>query len=665
MTIRVAARWPAVATAFGAAVALVSGAQQPAPVFRSGAELIEVDAIVTDRDGNPVRDLTAADFEVFEDGRPQTIQTFRLVDLPYETASPGVKTASDVEPGVATNTGDEGRIYVLLLDSPSTGRLLFATTGLTYNARVKRIAHQFIDEVVQPGDQVAVVNVQGDFTDSQPFTSSKRLLSAAVERYGRGPSGDLSPNDDMTGQEKVVRHLQTNRTMLDVAQRLGAAAARRKAIIWIGGQVTVNTEQYMRASRATPTDSATAALMASYRDAIREAARNNVAVYPVDAHGLSVSFGDISTRLASNEQLLRLAGFRQYAEDTGGRAVVNTNSFREGFAAIARETSTYYLMGYSPDQELSAEPFRRIEVRVARPGVTVRARRGYYGVEGAARESPVADTLPQGVSADLARALRSPLPVRGLGLDVFAAPFRDVNRQGTIVFGAHVIGSGLRVEAGERLAVAYLLLDIEGKIVSSRSTVFGLDLTGRGHDVARDGGFSFVDAVALPKGRYELRLAAEQPGRAVGSVVTYVVVPPDDEEFALSGIVLAADGVREVPLADGPRRAGVLSVNPTALRRFRGQGTLVAFAQVYGRSLDAADLAVTARLATASGDDVARADPRMVLDDNNGDRGRRLTFRAEFELGALPPGRYVLRVEGRTTGRRGRMASRQVPFSVE
>jgi hypothetical protein len=344
---------------------------------------------------------------------------------------------------------------------------------------------------------------------------------------------------------------------------------------------------------------------------------------------------------------------------------VNTNSFREGFAAIARETSTYYLMGYSPDQELSAEPFRRIEVRVARPGVTVRARRGYYGVEGAARESPVADTLPQGVSADLARALRSPLPVRGLGLDVFAAPFRDVNRQGTIVFGAHVIGSGLRVEAGERLAVAYLLLDIEGKIVSSRSTVFGLDLTGRGHDVARDGGFSFVDAVALPKGRYELRLAAEQPGRAVGSVVTYVVVPPDDEEFALSGIVLAADGVREVPLADGPRRAGVLSVNPTALRRFRGQGTLVAFAQVYGRSLDAADLAVTARLATASGDDVARADPRMVLDDNNGDRGRRLTFRAEFELGALPPGRYVLRVEGRTTGRRGRMASRQVPFSVE
>ena len=639
----------------------MSGAQQRPPVFRSGIELVEVDAIVTGRDGNPVRDLTAADFEVFENGRPQAIQTFRFVELPYETASAGVEPAKDLEPGVATNSGDEGRIYVLLLDTPSTGSPPLSGTlsaGSIYISRVKRVAQQFIDEVVQPGDQVAVVNVQGDFSDSQSFTSSKPLLSAAVERYGRGRSGDFTEATGVTEEEKIVRHLQTNRTMLDVAERLGAAAARRKAIIWIGGQVDVNTERYMSRSGSTPTDAATAALMASYRDAIREAARNNVAVYPVDPSGLvpqSVGRG----------QVLRLTGSRQYAEDTGGRAVVNTNSFREGFAAIARETSTYYLLGYAPDQEPSAEPFRRIEVRVARPGITVRARQGYYGVEGAAREAAVSAIPPQGVSADLLRALRSPLPVRGLALDAFAAPFQDVNRQGSIVFGAHVHGSALRLDAGERLAVAYLLLDIEGKTVSSRSTVFGLDLTTRGLDVARDGGFSFADAVALPEGRYELRLAAEQPGGPVGSVVTYVVVPPADEELALSGIVLATDGGREVPLADGPRRAGVLSMNPTALRRFRGQGTLVAFAQVSGRSLDAADVAVTARLATASGDDVARVDPRMVFDEEGGNGGRRLTFRAELDLGALAPGRYVLTVEGRTTGRRDRRVNRQVAFSVE
>jgi hypothetical protein len=121
MTIRVTARSVAVAIALCASVALVRGAQQqPVPLFRSGIELIEVDAIVTDRDGNPVKDLTAADFEVFEDGRPQTIQTFRFVDLPYQTVSPEVESSEDVEAGVATNTGNEGRIYVLLLDTPST-----------------------------------------------------------------------------------------------------------------------------------------------------------------------------------------------------------------------------------------------------------------------------------------------------------------------------------------------------------------------------------------------------------------------------------------------------------------------------------------------------------------------------------------------------------------
>jgi hypothetical protein len=397
--------------------------------------------------------------------------------------------------------------------------------------------------------------------------------------------------------------------------------------------------------------------MASYWDAIREAARNNVAVYPVDPSGLSTSLG--------RDELLRMAGFRQFAEDTGGRAVVSTNSFRDAFAAIARDSSTYYLMGYSPDRDLSEEPFRRIDVRVSRPEVTVRARRGYYGVEGAAGEAAPSDVLPRDMSAELARALRSPLPVRGLALDAFATPFRDVNRPGSIVFGAHVHGSGLRLDAGERLAVAYLLLDIEGKLVSSRSTVFGLDLTARGHDVARDGGLSFADAAALPAGRYELRLAAEQPGGAVGSVVTYVVVPPDDEELALGGIVLATDGGREVPLTGVPPGAGILSANPTALRRYRGQGSLVAFVQAYGRSLGAADIAVTARLATASGDDVVRVDPRLVFDDDGGDGGRRLTFRADFGLDTLAPGRYVLTVEGRTTGRPARTASRQVLFSVE
>ena len=82
-------------------------------------------------------------------------------------------------------------------------------------------------------------------------------------------------------------------------------------------------------------------------------------------------------------------------------------------------------------------------------------------------------------------------------------------------------------------------------------------------------------------------------------------------------------------------------------------------------NLGAADIAVTARLATASGNDVARLDPSLVLDDDTGDGGQRMTFRTEFGLGTLAPGRYVLTIEGRRTGRRARVVSRQLSFNVE
>jgi len=162
MTIRVAVGLPAVATALGATVALVSGAQQQALVFRSGIELVEVDAIVTDRDGNPVKDPTAADFEVFEDGRPQAIQTFRFVELPYEPASPGVEPANDVDPSLVLDNGDGGR------------RLTFrAEFGLGTLVPCRH-----------------VLTVEGRTTGRRGRTESRQVLSASSD--GRSPRAEQS-----------------------------------------------------------------------------------------------------------------------------------------------------------------------------------------------------------------------------------------------------------------------------------------------------------------------------------------------------------------------------------------------------------------------------------------------------------------------------------------
>ena len=90
---------------------------QDMPTFRAGVQMIDVDVVVTDKDGKPVRDLTTDDFEIVEGGKPQTIRTFSLIDLPFEEpAALAARRSREVERDVVTNTAPEGRTYILLVD---------------------------------------------------------------------------------------------------------------------------------------------------------------------------------------------------------------------------------------------------------------------------------------------------------------------------------------------------------------------------------------------------------------------------------------------------------------------------------------------------------------------------------------------------------------------
>jgi len=130
--------------------------QAPTPTFRVQVESVEVSARVSDAQGRFVRGLTADDFEVLEDGRPQAITSVRLVDLPFEPATQrSVMTTpknDTPEPDVSTNARVfDGRLYILLLDEQ---HVLPAASEL-----VRRAARRFIDDHLAPGDQMAVVGV--------------------------------------------------------------------------------------------------------------------------------------------------------------------------------------------------------------------------------------------------------------------------------------------------------------------------------------------------------------------------------------------------------------------------------------------------------------------------------------------------------------------------
>jgi VWFA-related protein len=644
-----------------------SGPQDP-PTFRSGVDLIEVDVVVTDRQGNPVRDLTRDDFEIVEDGRSQTVRTFSLVDLPIPPPAPTPQRGRvDLEPDTASNAAPEGRTYVMLLDSEST---IAPPMKQEIVLRTKQIARQFLTEAVRAGDQVAVIHAQGSNSDGQGFTSSRALVDRAIDRFGRGLSGPIDwqarPGDPSVEIERVRRTLVTYRTLQDVAERLGSVGGRRKVIVWIGGQIDTQPERHMASDSNSPIAASAGILHAALRDALQAAARNNVAVYPVDPVGLTPAMGQ--------NELIRMSSLRSIAEDTGGIATVNSNNYADAYAAIVRDASTYYLLGYSPDRDHPRDgSFHPIKVRVKRPDVTVRARPGYFTGSVNAPSSGPLPAPPEGVSLAARDALRRPLLTHGLGIDVTATTFKGTADNTSVVVTAHVRGQTLDFEAGQRLAISYQVFDVDGKVATGFYKVFGFNLGSDNRQRATGKGLQFVERITLKPGRYELRLVAEQPGGPIGSVVTHVEAEKFDGVLELSGVALAPRRTSEVLLVSDKTLRSGLSVDPTARRGFRAADGLSAYSEVYTdirdeylvpRLSSVRVASVTATLTTAAGGFVARAQGERVLSEPDG-RNAREGFRMDFDLARVSPGPHVLTIEARSSQTGTRTVRRQIPFTVE
>jgi hypothetical protein len=477
-------------------------------------------------------------------------------------------------------------------------------------------------------------------------------MMVSIDRYGRGLSGDslsVDEKSDLTGPEMVTRNLNTYRAIEQLSERLGAMNGRRKAILWIGGQIAFDPinfpclspdpMQYCAVQASAP------ALLAAYRDAIATANRHNVAVYPIDPSGLTTTLG--------MGELQRQAALRMVAEDTGGVAVVGTNNLTAMYQAIVRDNSAYYLLGYTPSVEYRDGKFHDLRVRVKRPELTVRARKGYFAPRpdsSRAAERP----LPEGVSAAAARdALRMPVPVRGLAIDLFSAPFKGTGRDGTVVIGGQIAGQ-LRLGAGDRMTVSYQVFDREGTLRAGEYKVFTLNPSPDTRARIEKAGLRFIDRIALPPGGYELRLAVDQPDGSVGSIVMPLDVPAFDEALALSGITVAASGTAsDVTLHEDVTIRTAHGMNPTAIRRF-GRGDVVSlFAEVYSNDprVTAEDLTMRAIVTDMAGVEVKREEATVVTTAVNRAARGRWGFEMEIRLLDVDPGRYVVTVEAMSARR--------------
>lgn len=646
----------------------------PPPVtFRVEINYVEVDAIVTDASGNIVSNLRREDFQVLEDGKPQKISAFSLVNIPIERAERPLFAAAPIEPDVRSNATMDGRLYVIVLDDYHV--------DITRVPRVKAAMRRFIEGNFGVNDLAAVVYTSGRANDGQDFTNSQRLLLASIDKFTgrklrsstleRIEAYNRSTDTRQQGQrvndplefERAYQARQTMGAIRRIAEFMAGIHGRRKAMLLVSEGIDYDIYDVFNNREAST-------ILDDSREAIAAATRGNVSVYAVDPRGLTTLGDDLietgslpqDTSLGlgvqSSQAELRIAqdSLRVLADETGGFAVLNQNDFSSGFDRMVQENSSYYVLGYYPANDRRDGKYRKLEVRVNRPGLQVRSRKGYVAPRGRAPETKRAgdSELPAAVR----EALESPLPMGGIPMSVFAAPYKGTAPNAVVAIAIEMGASGFTfVEQGgtfnDRLDVAITATDLDGKLYGS--TRHGIAMAMKPDTAARAKarGIRMVSQIEVPPGRYQLHVAAGEGGGKVGSVLYDLEVPDFSKApLTMSGVTLTSAAAAETTTVS-PKNSlsDFLPGPPITTREFDRSDTIALFTEFYenrtGVPPHKIDLSVSVR-----GDD-----GRVVLENHEerastelqGGRGG-YGFTATFPLKDFAPGLYVLHVEARMRG---------------
>ncbi len=661
-------------TAEGQGQAQPPAPQQPPITFRAEVNYVEVDARVLDQQGKFIPGLKPEDFEVLEDGKPQKVTAFSLVNIPLERVERPLFASRPIEPDVRNNLqGADGRIYLIILDDLHTNALR--------SQRTKAAAKMFIERYVGANDLAAVVHTGGISQANQDFTNSQRLLLQAVDRFmGRklrsstlnkiddysrraGTALESDPAMDLEDKERAFQARAALDTVRNLANYLGNIRGRRKAIVMFSEGIDYNIYDIMSVNNTGATEAT--AVMDATRDMIAAATRANVAIYGVDPRGLGASFDNLAevqsfpddTSLGLNQSALfnevRLAqdSLRTMSDETGGFAAVNRNDFTTAFQRIVDDNSSYYMLGYYSTNDRRDGRFRRIEVRLKnRPGMVVRARKGYVAPRGRVPETRAA--AKDGPSPELKDALESPLPLPALPLAVTATVFKGPAQKGSVVISTFVHGASLPMteEQGmfkNDLEIVGVATDDKGKSFSTDRNTVNLNMKPDTANRVKAMGFRVIQSIDLAPGRYLLRVAVKEGNTRKTGVVTYDLEVPEftKEPLTMSDIALTSALSGAAPTIRPKDPLEKLLPGPlTTYREFPVIDELALFTEVYDNIKQPHKTEIVATVKAEGGQTVWEGREEHDSSELAGSAGG-YGFQTRLPLNKLAPGLYVLRVE--------------------
>jgi VWFA-related protein len=661
-------------------------------VVRITTNLVQLDAVVTDKSGQQVTNLRPEDFEILEDGRPQGITNLSYISIQpvAERSSPSTKPSAvkTIAPPTPLRSEQVRRTIVLVVDDLG---MSFADMRFVQHALKK-----FVDEQSQPGDLVGIVMTGGGGSALQQFTNDKRQLYAAIERVRWQHPGRIgvdinSPlkSLDPTLLEKTINALTS------IVTGMKSLPGRKSVLFFTEdfpifkkveglNPVTGNLDRDMDSmleeieQRAIDLSESVGQSLGQYPNRVAElidrANQASVVIYTIDARGLMTlgmtaeergkdafmpsdfeEFRDKSRAKLLDTQF----GLGYLASQTGGFLIHNANDMSGAIKRVLDDQNGYYLIGYHPPEETfkaNAGQFHKVEVRVKRPGLRVHSRKGFYSLPEENKRP-----IPLARNEQLKTALNSPFDSPGVRLRS-TAMFGNTQQSGSFIrLFLHIDGHDLsfKEEAdGWHSAVIDIVAQAYTGGVGNADTLARTEtirMQGKSYERALREGLVYVLNVPVKMpGAHQLRVAVRDvASERIGSARQFVEVPNlTKNELALSGIAISGSAP-PTPMsprnnADEESGESALEAQSGPARRRLQQGMMLNYGFiVYNAKADA-----KARIPQIQTQVLLFKDGKLVYEgaakpfDASGQNDtQRLVSSGRLYLGAdLAPGEYLLQV---------------------
>jgi VWFA-related protein len=392
-------------------------------VIRTTTRVVNVNLVVTDRQGNPIKNLTKDDLTLLDDGKPQPISVFSPIDNDHLLSAPPLP-GPDIYTNRPAGNAAPPSVTILLFDTLNS-RWSSQGTGLQ---RLRKFLRQ-----IQPADHIGLYLLGDEMKVLHGFQRDASGLVAAIQRYDEEYSKSVpkpAPSDEGLGDSSLDRFLSgkenTSRLALDPSCGTAACAERqaeatqltiaslemiarqlapvsgRKTLIWItdnipGEFVENDLDEYLQQWRTQAKFSVSSAPAylnsADIERMMRLMNGAGVAVYPVSSEGLepadlgfrntkapvpnTQAVTDLQKRLPNTDAHLYMS---EFASRTGGRAFLNRNDLETGIRRALDDSRFSYTLAYYPDHSKWKGEWRKIQIKVNRPDVTVLARAGYFAL---------------------------------------------------------------------------------------------------------------------------------------------------------------------------------------------------------------------------------------------------------------------------------------------